>query len=318
MTNNAVLSGFTLTNGATQNTRDSITNQSGGGVWCESSSAVLSNCVFTRNSAVYGGGAAYSATLEHCSLTSNTASEGAGAYSGTLNYCVLRGNAASFMGGAAIGSQMTNCVLVGNSAVYGGGAGNCVASGCTLVGNSASQWGGGAFYGMLRNCIIYYNQAAEGPNHYNSTIISYCCTTPLPGGSGNLTNAPLFVNTNGWSNLRLQSGSACINTGNNSFVSGSLDLDGNPRITGGTVDMGAYEWSAPPTPLVFSAARRLTNAMELQLTGETNRVIEIHASTNLASWTWLATLTNETGSLLYTNTGIAGQPLRFYRAIQLP
>jgi len=43
-------------------------------------------------------------------------------------------------------------------------------------------------------------------------------------------------------NYRLQSNSPCINTANNSYAVGSTDLDGRPRIVGGTVDMGAYEF----------------------------------------------------------------------------
>jgi hypothetical protein len=50
------------------------------------------------------------------------------------------------------------------------------------------------------------------------------------------------VDTNGWANLRLQPSSLCINAGNNIYASASTDLDGRPRIAGGTVDIGAYEF----------------------------------------------------------------------------
>ena len=49
----ASLSGFTLTNGVAN---------SGGGVWCESDTGVISNCVLVANSASDGGGA-YGGTL---------------------------------------------------------------------------------------------------------------------------------------------------------------------------------------------------------------------------------------------------------------
>jgi len=39
----------------------------------------------------------------------------------------------------------------------------------------------------------------------------------------------------------LEAGSPCINIGNNVYVVGTTDLDGNSRIIDGTVDMGAYE-----------------------------------------------------------------------------
>jgi hypothetical protein len=90
-----------------------------------------------------------------------------------------------------------------------------------------------------------YFAGFEDNYDYFSTL-SHCCTTPQPtSGVGNITNAPLFVDTNGWTNLRLQPNSPCINAGNNSYVTNATDLDGNPRISGGTVDIGAYEFQWP-------------------------------------------------------------------------
>jgi len=122
----------------------------------------------------------------------------------------------------------------------------CELYNCTLTGNSASVSGGGACYSSLNNSILYYNTAPSdsGPNS-SLSVLNYCCTTPMPAwGAGNITNAPLFVDYAG-GNLRLQSNSPCINAADNASVANTIDLDGRPRIVGGTVDMGAYEFQGP-------------------------------------------------------------------------
>ena len=204
----------------------------------------------------YGsGGGAYAGTLYNCTLTGNKAelSSGGGAYGSTLYNCTLNGNSApNYSGGGAYGSILYNCKLTGNSCSdYGGGAYQGTLYNCTLSGNSTTSdnWyvrgsGGGAYQALLYNCIVYYNSntAAGGTNYDAASTLNYCCTTPLPNnGLGNITNAPLFIDyTN--ANLRLQSNSPCINAGNNSYMTNSTDLDGRPRIVGGTVDIGAYEF----------------------------------------------------------------------------
>jgi len=243
----------------TGNTAGSLFSEGYGGGAYEST---LNNCTLTGNSANYeGGGADYYCKLYNCTLTGNTADYfGGGAdYYCTLYNCTLTGNSAGYEGGGAYYyCTLNNCTLSGNSgdgadvctlnnSVVFGNTGDGALGGtlnnCTVTGNSA--WGAnGAF---LHNCIVYFN----GTNYEDCTL-NYCCTTPLPGsGIGNITNAPLFVDYAG-GNLRLQSDSPCINSGNNAYVVGTTDLDGNPRIVGGTVDIGAYEYQTPTSTLSYA------------------------------------------------------------------
>ena len=226
LTNGATLDGFTLTNGYSA-------GGGGGGVSSSSTNSMITNCIITHNTVDnYGGGG--------------------GAFSGTLNNCVLIANHDLTEGGGAASSVLNNCLLVGNIAAgggggSGGGAYSCVLNNCTIVTNLASADGGGVSGCTLNNCIVYDNIAAWLGQNYDPYWVSsfnYCCTTPMPtNGWGNITNDPAFVNlTNG--DFHLQAISRCINAGINSSVVGSTDLDGNPRIMGDTVDMGAYEFQA--------------------------------------------------------------------------
>ena len=290
LTNGASLSGFTLTNGATE------TYGNGGGVKCGTTGEVVSNCLIIGNSSGQFGAGAYAGTLYSCSLTSNTTYVGGGAAYSVLYHCTLNSNIALNSGGGASSSQLNNCVVAGNSSMYGGGTAMSMLNYCNLTVNSASYGGGdasslltncllasntasteggganmsfmanctvvanstglggkggGAFNCNLTNCIVYYNTSPSFPN-YNPGPATYSCTTPLPSsGSGNTTNAPLFVNLT-TDDFHLQSTSPCINSGNNAYMTNSTDLDGNPRISGGTVDMGAYEYQNPSSIISYA------------------------------------------------------------------
>src|ERR1035438_4719658 len=49
LTNGASLIGFTLQAGATRSAGDTATLESGGGVWCSSSNAIVANCLIVSN-----------------------------------------------------------------------------------------------------------------------------------------------------------------------------------------------------------------------------------------------------------------------------
>ncbi len=223
LTNGAVLNGFTLTNGATCSAGDYLRELSGGGVWCEPISPIVTNCTLTGNSASSYGGGAFGGTLNNCILTGDSAQNGGGVYLGLLNNCTLTSNSALGYGGGASGSRLNNC---------------------TVTGNSASLYGGGLAGATANNCVLDYNTTKpnSGSNYDSSSTLNYCCTTPIPtSGTGNITAEPLFVaRLDG--NLRLQSNSPCINAGSNPAAYGTTDLDGRPRVVGGTVDIGAYEF----------------------------------------------------------------------------
>lgn len=212
----------------------------GGGV----SGGTLTRCTLSTNLAALSGGGAWSATLSYCVLGGNQAGDGGGAYLGSLTDCTLVNNSAVTNGGGANSATLRSCLLTGNAANIGGGAYNTYLYNCTVVGNAATNSGGGTATGTIYNSIIYYNTAPTSTNYSGGTLTS-CCATPLPISGGSITNAPAFVDIAS-GNFRLQTNSPCINRGNNSYAAG-VDLDGRPRIVGGTVDMGAYEFRGAGT-----------------------------------------------------------------------
>ncbi len=134
---NAVLCGFTLTNGHTRAAGDVdvVRERHGGGAWCEAS-GIISNCVFTDNSAFSrGGGVAYG-SLCNCLLVRNTSDGGAGAYSATLRHCTIADNAAVNEGAGAALSTVHNSIVCDNTPDN--------LSGCTATYSCSPDLPGGA------------------------------------------------------------------------------------------------------------------------------------------------------------------------------
>ena len=268
LTDRTMMSGFTLTNGSS--------GQGDGGAWCDTANVVVSNCVITGN--INGGintalvnncvianndSGASSCTLNNCLITYNS---GGGMSYCVANDCTISGNS-SYNGGGAYWSTLNRCIVSNNYAAHeGGGMYIGDANNCLFTGNSAGEYSGPGLNVNFNNCTIVYNADGPGVCWLNNCIVynntawnsdSYstfnnCCTIPLPtGGTGNFTNDPVFVNAAG-GNFRLQTNSPCINSGSNVSAPVGTDLDDNPRITGGTVDVGAYEYQTPTSLLSYA------------------------------------------------------------------
>lgn len=71
----AHLSGFTISGGGNYLGiyNSGLYDQSGGGIWCESSSAVITDCIINGNTGCSYGGGVYNGTLINCALTGNFA-----------------------------------------------------------------------------------------------------------------------------------------------------------------------------------------------------------------------------------------------------
>ena len=251
----AVVSGFTLTGG---------TADWGGGAYIDS--GALEDCVIRNNTADGRN-----------NLVEQETAYGGGVYGGTLRRCIVAGNLATAYGsqyyrplakgGGTYNANLYDCLVVSNEAHsrFGWVAGDVTAGGgvcggsvwnCTVADNLASLdylteagtlTGGGCYDTALRNSIVYGNMCRydEGMGWILSNVsggsATNSCASDIPTGNGNLNDEPLFVDSVS-GNYRLATNSPCRDAGNSAFVAGATDLDGNPRIVFGTVDMGAYEF----------------------------------------------------------------------------
>src|SRR5258708_4196679 len=88
------------------------------------------------------------------------------------------------------------------------------------------------------------------------------------------------------------------------------DLDGNPRIVGGTVDIGAYEYQS----LSLMNFGVVSNQFGFIVTGQSNWVIVLEASSDFTNWTPLTTNTLGANPFPFSDPTPPNLPQHFYRA----
>jgi hypothetical protein len=233
--------------------------QSGGGMYNENSSPTLTNVTFSGNAASYAGGGMFNfssnPTLTNVAFIGNVAYNGASGMfnlqnsSPTLTNVIFSGNNSNF--GAM--ENMFGCNSILTNVTFSGNIGNVRG----MLNTSSNP--------TLTNVIIWSSSGTISiANTSSSPTVTYSNIQDGYSGTGNINSDPLFVDADGPDNivgtlddnLRLQSGSPSINTGNNAAVPTGVttDLEGKPRIQNGTVDMGAYEFDNTP-PTVVSITR---------------------------------------------------------------
>ena len=248
----------------------------GGGIYCDTSNPVISDCNITGNMAERDGGGICVLVgcreINNCIILGNTCDRYGGGIAVSLDCpiknCVISCNAAAEDGGGIYNwynkSVISNCTIVANTAgISGGGVLNIFYADSPLV-----------------NCILWANADSTGTGEFAqfqgqfyslAQDVFFCCIQDddpndeyIPFGGeegGNIDDNPMFVRDpndggDGWGvgdnddfgDLHLQSGSPCINTGQSSVwhhLESIVDMDGQPRIMGAIVDMGADEFFMP-------------------------------------------------------------------------
>jgi len=250
---NSLLAGFTIIADY-----DNYGPDYGGGILCENtSSPTIYNCVIKECSAHYGGGGiaclgSSSPCVVNCTITDNDG------FNGSAIYCDANSN-----------PQIINCLIKNN---YGVGMIHCKNSSpaitnCTITANPDGDglycYSNGAICSpTIKNCIFAYNSdtaiAEWGDladpsvafclfyNNANGDWYDYDTTTTLTGAlainalpeaNDNIDDDPLLT-----PNAHLQAASPCIDAGDSSVNSGQLDIDCEPRVVNGLVEIGADEF----------------------------------------------------------------------------
>ncbi|MFZ4621609.1 MAG: right-handed parallel beta-helix repeat-containing protein, partial [Bacteroidota bacterium] len=251
---------------------NSVTSQ-GGAMAVLFGTSTIDGCTFLNNSATapsgYGGGImsmTSTVNVSNSTFTGNGTANNGGAiqyFSGgtsAITNCLIIGNSASTQQGSiaivspgpdACSVTLTNCTIASNAG--GGLYSNCGSTGFII--NNSIVWGnynpGSTADQMLIFGDITVNHSCygNGPGEVNVSGI-------LTASNDNITTDPLFVGS-GSHPYALLAPSSCVDAGDNSYTSQSVDIRGIgfgrklDKTDGsvGTVDIGAYEYQFGVDPL---------------------------------------------------------------------
>jgi len=305
----------------------------------QASSPTMSRCTFVRNSVLESGGAVHNyydcdPMIVGCSFVANTSSGDGGAISNwhcqtdiSIVNCLFNGNTAWQTGGAVgyydASGRLLNCTFSANSAPLGKGRAVACEPVGPLYGSQVTiansiLWDGGDEISIDPDSLVTMNYSdMQGIWPYPSI--------------GNLYANPQFMSPVGADlvagneddDLRLQSGSPCIDAAYNAAVplGITVDLNGGPRFvddaatpdTGSgippIVDMGAYEYPTgapgpgpgndPPVANAGADQTVFTGGLFSFVTLDGSGSYDLDGDPLYYHWTWMV------GSTPYYATGVS-------------
>ncbi|SDC58497.1 choice-of-anchor Q domain-containing protein [Niabella drilacis] len=231
--NTAALDGFTLTGG--------YSAANGAGIYNSYASPVLRNLVIEGNLADNNGGGMYnnnsSPVITNVVIRGNTAKNGGGMLnlnsSPVLTNVSITRNTAGSAGGGLV--QAAGLVVLNNVTVAGNTTNAVVIQNGALAANNAIIYGGVDL--MSGGTMTPVHSLIQGNTDFTNGNIN----------AADIAATDVFTDPAG-GDYTLKNGAPAIDKGSDSLYPGlnaaTRDLAGKPRLTGSTIDMGAYEYDA--------------------------------------------------------------------------
>lgn len=247
---------------------DNISDWNGGGILCEDqASPLIKGNIISNNEAYYAaGGGGIACVFDSSPVISNNIISGNLAYevgggiccsdsSPVISNNIIYGNTADLSGGGIhchdSSPVIINNIILWNHTNYGGGGISCYYASATITNNTIVENRGYFLSGgiechyapspTITNTILW-NRGSEIDIYESNPTVTYCNVEGGWSGEGNIDADPLFVQPTG-DDYHLTFNSPCKDAGDNSAaVLPSEDCEGDPRIHGGTVDIGADEF----------------------------------------------------------------------------
>lgn len=223
-----------------------VTHSTEAGIYCNEADLTIQNCVVTDNDA--NGIYIYKSDpfILDSIITDNAAT---GIYDCNEADVSIEGCIISMNGGSGISCIRNAELSLTNSLIYGNSDGisfDDAATGSlirnnTIVDNLTN--GIAVVQGntpTIKNCIIWDNSQGD----LSGCSATYSCFDDGDQGTGNTDNDPNFAYKDSAAhNYHLHTGSPCIDAGDSGSYSNEYDIDGEARVYGDLVDMGADEVS---------------------------------------------------------------------------